>query len=175
VGRYTDCSKLSCSFCCGRGCQRRFVSELPAGRADVLYPTSPKQAGFSKHTHVESRVGPEVQAPSLQQTAPLEVKSAGIEPRPSHTLPRSGSRSLATSEHDSTCFPSASSARLEHPGGWPSRLLRAPGHEGVRCWYVATRTSDPDQSKSPLGISTIPHGAMRLIQFAARSTTTPSR
>jgi hypothetical protein len=111
----------------------------------------------------------------LQQTAPLEVKSAGIEPRPSHTLPRSGSRSLATSEHDSTCFPSASSARLEHPGGWPSRLLRAPGHEGVRCWYVATRTSDPDQSKSPLGISTIPHGAMRLIQFAARSTTTPSR
>jgi hypothetical protein len=100
------------------------------------------------HTNVESRVEPGVQAPSLEQTAPLDVKSAqsGIEARPSHTLPGRGSRSFATSGHDATCFPSASAVRLEHPGGWPSWTLRAPGHEGVRCWYVATRTAAHDQS-----------------------------
>jgi hypothetical protein len=107
-----------------------------------------REAPAATHTNVESRVESEVQALSLEQTAPLEVKSAqsGIEARPSHTLPGRGSRSFATSGHDSTCFPSASAVRVEHPGGWPSWTLRAPGHEGVRCWYVATRTAAPDHS-----------------------------
>jgi hypothetical protein len=107
-----------------------------------------REAPATTHTNVESQVEPAVLAPSLEQTAPLEVKSAQsvIEARPSHALPDRGSRSLATSGHDSTCFPSASAVRLEHPGGWPSWTLRAPGHEGVRCWYVATRTAAPDHS-----------------------------
>jgi hypothetical protein len=107
-----------------------------------------REAPAATHTNVESRAEPEVRAPSVEQTAPLEVKSAqsGIEARPSQSLSGRGSRSLATSGHDSTCFPSASAVRLEHPGGWPSWTLRAPGHEGVRCWYVATRTAAPDRS-----------------------------
>jgi hypothetical protein len=96
----------------------------------------------------ESRVEPEVQGPSLQQRVPSDVKSAqsAIEATPSHTLLGRGTRSFATSGHDSTCFASASAVRLEHPGGWPSWTLRAPGHEGERCWYVATRTAAPDHS-----------------------------
>jgi hypothetical protein len=68
---------------------------------------------------------------------------SAIEASPSRTLPGRGSRSFATSGHDSNCFPSASAVRVEHPGGWPSWTLRAPGHECVRCWYVPTRTAGP--------------------------------
>jgi hypothetical protein len=47
------------------------------------------------------------------------------------------------SVHVSTCFPSASAVRQDHPEAWPSWTLRAPGHEGTRCWYAATRTNGP--------------------------------
>jgi len=40
----------------------------------------------------------------------------------------------------SSCLPSASAVREEHPGSWPSWTLRAPGHEGTKCWYPTTRT-----------------------------------
>jgi hypothetical protein len=71
---------------------------------------------------VESRAEPEVQ-PSLR-SRPTE---SGTEARPPLPPPESG--------HDSTCYPSASDLRQSHPGAWPSWTLRAPGHEGTRCWY----------------------------------------
>jgi hypothetical protein len=111
-------------------------------------PSRETQATTAVDTNVESKIGPDVQTAPLQPTAPSDVKSAesGIEARPSHTLPgkAKGNRSFATSGYDSACFPSASAVRLEYPGGWPSWTLRAPGHEGVRCWYVATRTAVHD-------------------------------
>jgi hypothetical protein len=102
----------------------------------------------SQAPDVESRIEPDVQPAPLQPTAPLDIKSieSGIEAGPSHTLLGRASRSFAASGHDSTCFPSASAARREHPGGWPSWTLRAPGHEGVRCWYVGMRTAAHDHS-----------------------------
>jgi hypothetical protein len=111
-------------------------------------PSREAQGPAAIDTNVESRIEPDVQTTLLQPTAPLDVKSteSGIEARPSHTLPGRGSRSFATSGHGSTCFPSASAVRLEHPGGWPSWTLKAPGHEGLRCWYVATRTAAHDHS-----------------------------
>jgi hypothetical protein len=39
----------------------------------------------------------------------------------------------------STCYPSASAVRQEHPQAWPSWTMRALGHEGTRCWYPGTR------------------------------------
>jgi hypothetical protein len=123
--------------------------QVTVNRPPVEFLPSPKgQAPAATHPNVESRVEPEVQGPSLQETVPSDVKSAqsAIEATPSHTLLGRGTRSFATSGHDSTCFASASAVRLEHPGGWPSWTLRAPGHEGVRCWYVATRTAPPDHS-----------------------------
>jgi hypothetical protein len=104
---------------------------------------SEAQAPASIDTNVESRIEPDVQTAPLQPTAPLEVKSveSGVEARSSHTLPGRGNRSFATDGHDSTCFPSASAVRLGHPGGWPSWTLRAPGHEGVRCWYLTARAA----------------------------------
>jgi hypothetical protein len=45
----------------------------------------------------------------------------------------------------SSCLPSASAVRQEHPGSWPSWTLRAPGYEGTKCWYPTTR---PDQNET---------------------------
>jgi hypothetical protein len=44
----------------------------------------------------------------------------------------------------SSCLPSASAVREEHPGSWPSWTLRAPGHEGTKCWYPTTRKGAHD-------------------------------
>jgi hypothetical protein len=41
----------------------------------------------------------------------------------------------------SSCLPSASAVRQEQPAAWPSWTLRARGHEGVKCWYPATRAT----------------------------------
>jgi outer membrane lipoprotein-sorting protein len=35
-----------------------------------------------------------------------------------------------------------------HPGGWPTWTLRAPGHEGTRCWYAAARPRGSDHRPS---------------------------
>jgi hypothetical protein len=113
---------------------------IPPGE---FLPSQEAQAPAIRDTNDESRIEPD--AAPTRPTAPLDVKSAesGIAATPS-TLPGSGSPSVATSGQDSTCFTSASAVRLDHPGGWPSWTLRAPGHEGVRCWYDATRTAARD-------------------------------
>ena len=43
-----------------------------------------------------------------------------------------------------TCFSSADEVRHENPGAWPSWTLRAPGHEGTKCWYASTRAAAHD-------------------------------
>ncbi len=95
-------------------------------------------------TYAESRIEPEVQtAPS---TVPLEIKPTEnvIEARPPQTLPQKEGQSFTPSQDAFTCFPSASAVRQSYPGRWPSWTLRAPGHEGTRCWYAATRTTARD-------------------------------
>jgi hypothetical protein len=60
--------------------------------------------------------------------------------RQPQTVTEGEKRLIAESEHDSTRFLSASAVLLNHPGARPSWSLRTPGHEDLRCWYVATRT-----------------------------------
>jgi hypothetical protein len=43
-----------------------------------------------------------------------------------------------------TCFSSADQVRQEKPGAWPTWTLRAPGHEGSRCWYASTGAAARD-------------------------------
>jgi hypothetical protein len=61
------------------------------------------------------------------------------EARPPQTLSERGKQLSAASRHDASCFPSASAVLRNHPGGWASWTLRAPGHEGTMCWYDAAR------------------------------------
>jgi tetratricopeptide (TPR) repeat protein len=103
-------------------------------------------AAAAVSTNAESRIEPEVQTAPLQPTVPLDIKQTenGIEARPPQTLPQKEGQSLTPSQDASTCFPSASAVRENYPGGWPSWTLNAPGHEGARCWYPATRTTAHD-------------------------------
>jgi hypothetical protein len=92
----------------------------------------------AKGITVEGGAEPEVQTAPLP--VPLDTKptEGDIQARPPRTPEK---KSVAASRDDSTCLPSASAVRQNHPGAWPSWTLRAPGHENTICWYAAARTT----------------------------------
>jgi hypothetical protein len=62
----------------------------------------------------------------------------------------------------SPCLSSASAVRQEHPGSWPSWTLRAPGHEGVKCWFPTSGSPGRDQTTrqiSPAETATAPRAS----------------
>jgi hypothetical protein len=89
-------------------------------------------------TPVESRT----EGASLQPTARLNTKPT--EAKPPQTSSEKGTELSAASRRDAPCFPSASAVVQNHPGGWPTWTLRAPGHEGTMCWYAASRPRGSD-------------------------------
>jgi hypothetical protein len=93
-------------------------------------------------TAVESRAEPPQTGPL---PVPLDTKptEGDIQAGPKQMLPERGRQSFAASRDDS-CLPSASAVRQNHPGAWPSWTLRAPGHEGTRCWYATGRATAHD-------------------------------
>jgi hypothetical protein len=103
-------------------------------RATDQTSTTVGQASTAKASDiaVESRAD----GPSAQPTVRLDTKPT--EARPPQTLPERKLLSAA-SGHDTSCFPSASAVLQNHPGGWPSWTLKAPGHEGTMCWYASAR------------------------------------
>jgi hypothetical protein len=129
------------------------VPQVTTNTAQFL-PLQEAKAPLSQATDatIESRIEPEamdsmvgnpiepkVQTAPFQPTVPLDIKPTenGIEERPPQTLPQKEGRSFTLSHDASTCFPSASAVRRNYPEGRPSWTLRAPGHDGTRCWYPA--------------------------------------
>lgn len=55
---------------------------------------------------------------------------------------------VSTQGNAFTCFSSADEVRQENPRAWPSWTLRAPGHEGTKCWYSTTRAAAHDHQTS---------------------------
>jgi len=88
---------------------------------------------------VEGQAAPEVQSASPEQSGRLEIRptESGVDARP--PLPETGKQLFAASRSEPTCFRSASAVRQNNPGQWPSWTLRAPGHEGSKCWYSTSR------------------------------------
>lgn len=111
----------------------------PVGFSSAQEPEPPSVKATG--TTVEGRAEPEVQTAPLP--APLDTKPSegDVQAGPPQMLPERGRQSFAASRDDSTCLPSASAVRQNHPGAWPSWTLRAPGHENTRCWYAATPTT----------------------------------
>src|SRR6266404_4802517 len=119
-------------------------AQAPAAIPPVEFLPLQAPTAAAVGSYAESRIEPEVQtAPS---TVPLEIKPTEnvIEARPPQTLPQKEGQSFAPSQDASTCFPSASAVRQSYPGRWPSWTLRAPGHEGTRCWYATRRATAHD-------------------------------
>jgi hypothetical protein len=110
---------------------------------------SPQKASLSKamDIKIDSRIE-EVQTSPFQPTMPLDIKpmEIGIEAGPPDTLPQKEALSITPNQDASACFPSASAVLRNYPESRPSWILRAPGHEGTRCWYPTKRTA-PDTRK----------------------------
>jgi hypothetical protein len=98
---------------------------------------------------VESPMEPKVQIAPFWPTVPLDIEPTEnrIEARPP---PQKEGQSLAPSQDASPCFPSASAVRRNYPEGRPSWTLRAPGHEGSRCWYPTKQTAPDTRAKETL-------------------------
>jgi hypothetical protein len=82
----------------------------------------------------------------LQPTVRLNGKPT--EAKRPQALSEKGKPVSAASGHDASCFPSASAVLQNHPGGWPTWTLRAPGHEGTMCWYAAARPRTTERRSS---------------------------
>jgi hypothetical protein len=63
------------------------------------------------------------------------------------------------------CLPSATAVRQDYPGAWPSWTLRAEGHEGVKCWYPATRPPAADH-KTPSEVQAAAENASVTVEAA---------
>jgi hypothetical protein len=94
-------------------------------------------AAVAAGANAENRVEAEVQPTAPSDTKPTE---SGSEAKLPQTPPETGEQRLAARGYDSTCYPSASAVRQNHPGGRPSWTMRVAGHEGTKCWYPATQT-----------------------------------
>jgi hypothetical protein len=87
-----------------------------------------------------------VTAESRPDAASLQPAARVTEEKPPQTLAKNG-KPLSASERDASCFASASAVLQNHPGGWPTWTLRAPGHEGSMCWYAAARPRGSDHRR----------------------------
>jgi hypothetical protein len=104
--------------------QERITPSIDETTTATAQAPSAKASGIT----VESRAD----GASLQPTVRLNAKATEARP--------------AASGHDPSCLPSASAVLQSHPGGSPSWTLRAPGHEGTKCWYAATRTRESEKN-----------------------------
>ena len=115
-----------------------------AGQEQTTRSTGQTVTGIAKASTVKSSgITVESRADgALQPTVHLDIKptdASTLQP-----LSERGKQFSAGIAHDSSCFPSASAVLQNHPGGWPSWTMRAPGHEGTTCWYAAARPGGSD-------------------------------
>jgi hypothetical protein len=59
------------------------------------------------------------------------------------------------------CFSSAEAVRQENAAAWPSWTIRAPGHEGAKCWYPTTRATARDHRNVSMPRTDQPSGKQR--------------
>jgi hypothetical protein len=83
----------------------------------------------------------------------MRLNTKPTEARLRQTSSEKGKQLSEASEHESSCFPSASAVLQNHRGGWPTWTLRAPGHEGTLCWYAAARPRGSDHRPRAVGIT----------------------
>jgi hypothetical protein len=89
----------------------------------------------------DSSIAAESRAEGASSQPPVRLATKSTEARQPQTLAEKG-------KPPASCFASASAALYNHPGGWPTWTLRAPGHEGTMCWYVAARPRRSDHRAS---------------------------
>jgi hypothetical protein len=130
----------------------------PEAQANLLQPGAPSRI---KPVEIETDAKsspphkPMVNRATLDETSALSTPNSATQvspaPPPDAVLDTQNMNSQVERKQRivgnqvSTCYPSASAVRQEHPQAWPSWTMRALGHEGARCWYPGTRP----QPKTP--------------------------
>jgi hypothetical protein len=112
--------------------------ELTRSTDETASTTAQAPAADATRITVESRTDGAL----LQPTERFDIKPTKA--KPPQTSSERDKRLPAASGHDASCFPSASAVLENHPRGWPTWTLRAPGHEGTLCWYAAARPRGSD-------------------------------
>jgi hypothetical protein len=139
--------KIVTTIAAGQEPTTRSTDQMAIGQEQMIRnidqtAISVDQAPATKTSNVTAESRPD--AASLQPAARL------TEARPPQTLSERGKQSSAGSEHDASCFTSASAVLQNHPGGWPTWTFRAPGHEGTMCWYAAARPRGSDHRREKM-------------------------
>jgi hypothetical protein len=142
LGQITD--KIATTISAGQEPKTRSTDQMATGQEQMIRSTdqtatSVDQAPATKTGNVTAESRPD--AASLQPAARL------TEERAPQTLSERGKQLPAASERDASCFASASAVLQNHPGGWPTWTLKAPGHEGSMCWYAAARPRGSDHRR----------------------------
>jgi hypothetical protein len=133
VGQNVD--KNATTIAADREPSTRGTDQIATGQEPTKRSTD--QTAASKDSNIAA--GSRAEVASSQPLLRLDAKST--EARQPQTLAEKG-KPLAS------CFASPSAALYNHPGGWPTWTLRAPGHEGTMCWYVAARPRRSDHRAS---------------------------
>jgi hypothetical protein len=117
------------------------IDQLAAGQEQMARTIDQIVAGQEQMTRTtEQPATSAAQAFSTNASAIAVQSRAEVRPPPTKHL-------SAASGHDASCFPSASAVLQNHPEGWPTWTLRAPGHEGTMCWYAAARPRASDHRR----------------------------
>jgi hypothetical protein len=111
-------------------------NEIEASLPRTLSPAEYKVTTAERNAILESI--------SVQEASPKSGADAALGGQDTKPLIDTERRVSPASVQVSTCFPSASAVRQEYPEAWPSWTLRAPGHEGTKCWHAATRATVHD-------------------------------
>jgi hypothetical protein len=125
---------------------RQSVDRIAAGQEQIT--RSIDQVATSKQTTPTTNQpatniaqAPSANASGITVEGRADIKST--EAKPPQTLAERKQLSVP-SGRDPSCFSSASAVLQNHPEGWPSWTMRAPGHEGTLCWYAAARPRASD-------------------------------
>ena len=109
------------------------IDQIAAGQEQMARTINQIVAGQEQMTRTtEQPATSAAEAPSTNASATTVESRAEVRPPPTKHL-------SAASGHGASCFPSASAVLQNHPEGWPTWTLKAPGHEGTMCWYASAR------------------------------------
>jgi hypothetical protein len=142
VGQNAD--KIATTIGAGRESTPRGSDQLATAQEQMTRNTDQTAISVDESPATKtSNVAVESQgdAASLQPAARLN------EARPPQTFAEKGKPLSGASGHNGSCFASASAVLHNHPGASPTWTLKAPGHEGVTCWFAATRPRGSDHRR----------------------------
>ena len=127
------------------------IADRRAIRLEWMTPISPAPARPELDRESIPQLKPERQDVQPQRT--IDPPRVAFLPLPQGVPQSTGAKGITVESKaepeitNLTCFASASAVRRDHPEAWPSWTLRAPGHEGRKCWYPTTRTLAHDHPR----------------------------